>query len=345
MQDSALPREPWDAIIDDLETLRSCALVSLSFLPHSRARIFSHLRAHPTEDGLLRIFTGYSKGHRLLRHAWNLSTFATVSRLSADTAGWRCLQCPLPDLSVTQFSRIPSLLLILALPTLTCIELTGIVGLPVALLGHCPALRSVTLERLYFYERSDFDFMAALIADAASPPAQLEHVSLHLHYHDLEMLVHGILLPQSPPNVSCLRSLTCTHNSLSNHPTIQPLLNGSIASDAPTGAGSPFNLRELSTLHTLTFDVWPGGPIDQWWVDQTVFPPPGQALALVPNIYTYSARPEDVQLARHPDRILAALPCITSVTVKLYPHGDGRTPDGESCRTRSCSICRCWWKG
>lgn len=264
----ALPQELFDLIIDhlfdDLAALRSCALVSSSFLPYSRARIFSHLRVGPLDRENLRVGPldgehSIDELHKLLgglpslaahveslhlwdnimrRHSW-IEAYPDSSTHSV--ANFSSLLVSLKRLAVTIESGFvhwanlsaalrTSLPATLALPTLTCVELTGLYGLPFTLLAYCPALRSVMLKWVTFDERDNLDFAVTLAACAGSPPTQLEHLDLDLDERVLDLFSRWVLLPESPLDITGLRSLSCTVDGRFDHLIIQRLLGASAQS-------------------------------------------------------------------------------------------------------------------
>ncbi|KAJ7801445.1 hypothetical protein B0H14DRAFT_3489576 [Mycena olivaceomarginata] len=292
-----LPQELLDLFIDnlgdELENLRSCALVSSAFLPSSRARIFSHIRVDTDlaleelqrllEDlpslaarveslhlggngvGWIPSWPGSSKAH------WQFSSlFVSLVRL--------CISIAVEWTSISENFR-NSIQLTLRSPTVTCVELAGLVGLPLAFLAHCPALRSLTLTRVFFHDPDNFDFTAALAACADSPPTQLEHLDLALDTWELDFLARWILIPESP------------------------------------------------TRHRTPPLICPGPSINACgdWLRSSSSRCPPHTFALVLNIVTPNARPETVQLAGA-DGFLAGLQCITSVTVLLFPPRRPRVP-------------------
>ncbi|KAJ7785346.1 hypothetical protein DFH07DRAFT_948428 [Mycena maculata] len=337
----ALPQELSDLIVDhlfdDLETLRSCALVSSSFLPWSRAHIFSHLRIGPIDPE-----QSIRELHELLRKLPSLANRVESLHLWDNTMRPRSWIEEYPDSSVPSVAQLSNLLVSLArlsitiessfvhwanisstlrssirfmvaLQTLTSLQLTGLYGLPFTLLAHCPALRSVTLKWVTFDERDNLDFAKTLAACAGSPPTQLEDLSIDLDTRVLGLLARWILLPQSPIDITRLRSLSCTVDGRFDHLAIQRLLNAcapSLQRLRLKNVAGTLDLRNLAQLHTLCLEVAP--PLESrvvWFMDNIVFPPPQQALGLVLRVATPSA----VQLV-WADRALALFPCITSVT-------------------------------
>ncbi|KAJ7512929.1 hypothetical protein B0H11DRAFT_13225 [Mycena galericulata] len=359
----ALPQELFDLILDhlwdDLETLSSCALVSSNFLPSSRAHIFSHIRVGPLDRESLRLgpldgehaiddLYGMLAGlpslaarveslhlwdNIMRRHSW-IEAFPYTS--TSSMVQLSSLLVSLSRLSITIESGFvhwanisdavrASIPLTLALPTLTCVELTGLYGVPFTILAHCPALRAVTLKWVTFDERDNHDFSATLAACASSPPTQLEHLDLDLDTRVLVLLSRWILLPESPLDITRLHSLTCTVDRAGfDHLRIQRLLNAcapSLQRLRLKNVSGTFDLHECAQLKTLTFDV--GHPIElrvRWLADNVVFPPPTtQALGLVFRLTTRSARPEIVQLDLADPAFAQLPPSITNVTVVLDP--------------------------
>ncbi|KAJ7485804.1 hypothetical protein FB451DRAFT_65294 [Mycena latifolia] len=126
-----------------------------------------------------------------------------------------------------------------ALPTLTCVEFTGLYGLPFTLLANCPALKSVTLKWVTFDERDNLDFAATITACAGSPLTQLEHLSIDLDTRVLDLLSRWILHSQSPLDISSLKSLACTLDRGSDNLTVQRLLDVCAHPRAPPAQERP----------------------------------------------------------------------------------------------------------
>jgi hypothetical protein len=238
-----------------------------------------------------------------------------------------------------------SIQLTLRSPTVTCVELAGLVGLPLAFLAHCPALRSLTLTRVSFHDPDNFDFAA--LPD--SPPTQLEHLDLDLDTYELNFLSRWILIPESPLVIVRLLSFACTISEPVDHLYVQLLLNASpslqrlqlrksinceflpyfpavFCTSANEQIAGILDLRALGHLHTLSLDMpWPINQRVRRLAEELFFPLPPHTFALVLNIVTPNARPETVQLAGA-DGFLAGLQCITSVTVLLFPPRRPRVP-------------------
>ncbi|KAF7354042.1 hypothetical protein MVEN_01091100 [Mycena venus] len=367
LEGPALPQELFDLIIDeladDLESLRSCALVSSSF--YSRARVFSRIRVctrrgdHPLGE-LHKVLEG-SPAHAARVESLHLWDYI-LGR--PDDRSWIEASQP-SDSNVAQLSPLlvslvrlcitilpgcifwanisgtlrNSIQHALTLPTLTCVELEGLRDLPLTLLAHCPALRTLALKWVTFDVDAagnwdaagqwDWTFPVALPGCVGSPPTQLETLSLHLDTPVLDHLVRWILHPQSPLDISRLRSLTCSPR---DHLAIQLLLTASAPSlqclriDTSSDLDRILDLREALHLHTLSLDIFP--PVDEWLFEFLIFPSPQQPLALILNICTDNARLEDVQLA-NADRVLADFQWIMSLTVILSPISPGDTAKPE----------------
>ncbi|KAJ7846687.1 hypothetical protein B0H14DRAFT_3454180 [Mycena olivaceomarginata] len=92
----------------------------------------------------------------------------------------------------------------LARTAFTWLELNYVYDLPFNILAACSALRSVTLRGVSFDKRDTSDSVIT-----TSPPVRLEHFDLPLSTPRLRLFARWIPLPQSPVDISCLRSLAC----------------------------------------------------------------------------------------------------------------------------------------
>ncbi|KAJ7257246.1 hypothetical protein B0H12DRAFT_1111638 [Mycena haematopus] len=347
--DPVFPQELFDAVIDhladDLETLRSCALVSPSFYARASGHIFSRLQVGPL-DRNHSIYEFY----KLLEGSPSLAASAKSLHIRQRSPGygsrWQIaspadrflsLLVSLARLCITidgkscSWDRIPKALrgsidLTLARPTFTCLKLTNVSGLPFTLLSHCPALRSLTLKWVTFAGK----WRAATAACVGSRPAQLEHLSLQLDIDLLAFFARWIRLPESPLDISGLRVLECP--AYLDDFTIQPLLSVSAStlqrlylSDSQMFSMSgTLDLREFAHLHTLSVNIrrrsFIGEDMHVISLRHIIFPPLPQPLALVFHLcpeYAYSGSAAEWFIGA--DRALAAFSFITSVTVILSP--------------------------
>jgi hypothetical protein len=118
-----------------------------------------------------------------------------------------------------------SIHLMISMQTLTCVELTGLYGLPFTLFANCSQLKEVILKWVTFDERDNLDFGATLVACAGSPLTQIAHLSIDLDTRVLELLSRWILLPESPLKLTHLTSVACTLDGKFDHITLQRLLD------------------------------------------------------------------------------------------------------------------------
>ncbi|KAF7377993.1 hypothetical protein MSAN_00223200 [Mycena sanguinolenta] len=343
-KEPVLPQELFDHILDnladDLETLRSCVLVSSSF--YQRARIFSHFRV-----GALDGEHSISAFYKLLEGSPAFSArvgslhlddtprssswISSMTSESRETQLLSHLVC-LSRLCISSeqcWTAIPgsfreSIQLTLARPNLTHLELTEVEDLPLPVLAHCPALRSLMLTWVSFELDEHEDFTSAIAACAGSPPTPLEHLTLVLVPSMLEYFGRWILLEESPLDISCLQSLACQVHARPDYIALQPLLTASASTlhhlRLVKGGHheATVDLRGLRQLHTLSFDACPPIPGCMRSLASTlVFPQPEQPIALVLTIYTNNTR-KYVAFA-DADRTLADLPCIASVTLLWLP--------------------------
>ncbi|KAJ7244379.1 hypothetical protein B0H12DRAFT_1129245 [Mycena haematopus] len=355
-KDPVFPPELFDLIIDnlgdDLEALRSCALVSSSF--YERARVFSHLRVGPLD-----LKHSIAAFHKLLEgspifaarveslHLWETGSGRNRWMLMPSPSSRKALEAPagqfmsilinLSRLCITistdvtdYWFTIPSrfresIQLTLARPNLTCLELTRIDGLPLSILSSCSALRSLVLTWVTFQFAEHEDFQSAFAACAGSHPTRLEHLSLELANQSFKYFGCSILLQESPIDISCLKSLTCDNHS-DNCLTIQSLLDASGWSLQSLrliyrayARISVLDLHGLEQLHTLYLGLSPPvGQRLQRLAHSLASPPPERTFGLVLTIGTHSTCAEILRLG-DADRLLADLLWITSVTVVLLP--------------------------
>ncbi|KAJ7265951.1 hypothetical protein B0H12DRAFT_1100275 [Mycena haematopus] len=343
----ALPQELFDYIIDqlfdDLKTLRSCALVSTNFHLSSRPHILSHLRVGPLDpehsiDELNQIL---ASSPYLTNRVHSLHLWDNIMRRHSWLEEWTASLAP----GVAEFSRTlgslkrfvitiesgfvhwanvshalrTSVHLVLSMPTLTCLELTGLYGLPFTLFANCPALKSVALKWVTFDERDNLDFATTLAACAGSPTTLLNHLSLDLDTRVLELLSRWILLPESPLKITQLTSLACTLDGRVDYITVQRLLGDC----APTlqhfrlkHVDGMFDLSSLVHLHTLSIDVV--APLESrvLWLRSSIILPP-QPVSLVINMTSETWSPEVLRLAAADSAL--AQSHFTRVTLILVP--------------------------
>ncbi|KAJ7204561.1 hypothetical protein B0H12DRAFT_1161137 [Mycena haematopus] len=345
------PQEIFDIIIDfceDFETLRSCALVSASF--HHRTRLFSRIRVGPldeehTIEALEQFLEDSPSSAACVKslHLWDRD-----NRWMSETYSARFLSLlvSLTDIRMSgsfAFARDPvsdwvdiaplckSIRLALTRPNLTRLQLTRISGIPITVLAHCSALRSLTLIWVRFDLNSHRNSDDAVAACADSSPAQLEALSCTLESYTFELLVRWILCPQSALNVSWLRSLVyTTFDSLSND-MIHRLLNASAGSlqhlrlkhRRIISSTTPLDLHNLIQLQTFSPEIWLDGfrqnLLSLLSLDDVIFPSHQQALRLTLTLYTTDIRGQLVPLLTAADRALATIGFITSMTVIMLP--------------------------
>ncbi|KAJ7247171.1 hypothetical protein B0H12DRAFT_1073004 [Mycena haematopus] len=345
-----LPQELVDTIIDfvdELETLRSCALVSHSF--YNRARLFSRLQIGPRtgeEHNYTRLcellegsplFAARVKSISLCdceKYHCSWIAEADLSRLLSLVSLTRLhIRCTVtdsanvswPSISVANRHSIQA-----TLSTLTSLDLRGVTELPLTLLSSCSsALRSLALSSVYFTDDSGSAF-----APYQGSPIPLEHLSLDLCFNSLDSFVPWILSPESPVDISYLRSLECTIYMPLELVPIQRLLDATATSlqrlclghYESFSQGVSLDLHALVHLYTLSLVICPLGMPP---LSNLVFPPQ-QALALVLDIHIIHADDEHPELVRHlgdADRALAALSFKTvTVTVSF------RLPKDEEAR-------------
>ncbi|KAJ7257224.1 hypothetical protein B0H12DRAFT_1322879 [Mycena haematopus] len=351
MEHPVFPQELFDIIIEelanDLETLRSCALVSRSF--HSRARVFAHIRVgrldgkEHTLPNLHELLHG-SPSFAARVESVHLSDEGDHSRWMVDPTlqRWRTLDTLLSLLVSLQRIRVTgatwrnatfrqSISLALTRPTLTSLEFTGgISKMPFTLFSHCPSLRSLTLTGVSFENCDTFDAAGAACA-------KLEKLCLlELDSYALAQITYWISLPAFPLDISCLRSLECTSERA--HRVIERLLNASAQSlqrlrlvnyelyfDNPWAGDDTLDLHALVHLHTLSLHIWLRFNmymgLDQsrnqriLSLDNVLLPPVPLALDL--ELCTPDPRSAVVLQLTSADRALAALSFITSVNVIL----------------------------
>ncbi|KAJ7136654.1 hypothetical protein C8R44DRAFT_360856 [Mycena epipterygia] len=347
-----LPQELFDLVIDhlfdDLESLRACAVVSSSFLHSSRPHIFANLRIGPQDrehsiDELHAIFAKFPFlaarvqsvhiwDNIMRRHSW-IGEYPTS--VAPGVAQFSRALVSLQRFSITiesgcvHWANISEALResihhTLTMQTLTCLDLTGIYGLPFTLFAHCPALKAVTLKWVTFDERDNLDFATTLIACAGSPPTQLEHLSIDLDTRMLELLSRWILLPESPLDVTRLKSFACTVDQRID----QALLDActSIEHLELANMSGPLDLSTFARLRTLRINtVAPLEPRVRWLASSVSLPP--QPLGLVLSVASESASPEMIQLAA-PDAALALLSSIASMTLIWLPEDGGDARKG-----------------
>ncbi|KAF7373832.1 hypothetical protein MSAN_00595000 [Mycena sanguinolenta] len=235
-----------DKLADDLESLRSCALVSLTF--YSLARVSSRLQVGPLVDQahsivqlceLLESSPPFAEGVESLRLCceWKepnpcswiteaesdlgrcLSLLVSLSRLCITVGGGYYPSLPWPRVSITNRDLIRVIL-----PTLTCLELHNIREFPLPLLSRCLSLRSLTLANVLLGDDSE----RALIAADMDPRAQLQPLSLvKVPAFVLARFVLWITSTEYPLDISCLCSLECILPDALSYLWLQRLSNAS----------------------------------------------------------------------------------------------------------------------
>ncbi|KAJ7635041.1 hypothetical protein FB45DRAFT_479793 [Roridomyces roridus] len=354
-----LPQELLDLVIDhladDLQTLRSCALVSSSVLQYSRVHIFSRLRVGPLNkdnlrdgplDGdhaigtLLKLFRHSPTVAARVKslHLWD-NIMRRFSWISAEAtphpvAQFSSFLVSLTRLCITIESGFvhwanispamrTSIRATVALPNLTCLEIAGMYGLPYTLLAHCPALRSITLKWSTFDERDDHDFASTLAACAGSPRIELENLDLELDSSVLRRLARWILLPESPLDVTRLSTFTCVCDHPSDSAVLQQLIDAAepaLQSLRLQNVANPLDLHALAQLRTLEFaHELPLEPRVTWLRNHIIFPLPPRTLDLVLHVITprTGAWAPMMDLIGA-DRALSLLPpCVAGISVVL----------------------------
>ncbi|KAJ6492015.1 hypothetical protein C8R45DRAFT_190728 [Mycena sanguinolenta] len=331
------PQELVDIIIDfvdGLESRRSCALVSRSF--YSGARLFSRLeigRKHniaqlcellenspsfAAQVESLRFSNGSTVTQVDLRRP--LSLLVSLTRLCIES------NLPWPNISVANRDSIQAIL-----PTLTHLELRGIRHFPMELLSHCSSLRSLRLNFVFF------PLLTSDVAAYEGSLTPLQNLSL-LHVTDLGRFVNWILFPESPFDISSLRSLEFQAvNDYFDppHPLIRRLLHASAPSlqrlclkhhERMLGWGLGLDLRGLAHLQTLSLEIYVGA----WSFDRehlislsNLVLPQQQVLALFID-FKFSSIDQRTMVVRDltdVDHALAALPFET-INITFSFRGD-----------------------
>ncbi|KAF8206080.1 hypothetical protein K438DRAFT_1817804 [Mycena galopus ATCC 62051] len=338
-EDLTFPPELFDLIFDhcDLKTRRACALVSSSFRGH--ARVSSHVRVDPLNEG-----HSAAKFHKFLEDSpsfaagiksLHLSERLHLANKETESGKLLTLLVSLKRLHISTTviwddtdPLSESIRLALTRPNLTHLELTNIPYLSIHLLAHFPALRSLTLDRIYFKFNTGHDFEAAATACVGSCPARLEHLSCAINARSFDLLVRWILLPQSPLDISRLRSLVCRVDRPCDEVGIQRLLRASapslrslrLESCENFSKATTLDLNQLARLHTLSMEIYvdtitPAQNVRLLSLGNIIFPPLQQALAIDFTLYTNHGLRAVIELLADADHALAALPFIASVTV------------------------------
>ncbi|KAF8185290.1 hypothetical protein K438DRAFT_1053825 [Mycena galopus ATCC 62051] len=240
-QGPAFPQELFNLIVDDLddvEALRACSLASSSLYNHARARVFSHLCInHEYTIAKLDALLAASPSLAIRVKSLHLHDKLDMSWMEhADSGQFWSRLVSLTRLSITSnrfrwdtvsHALRSSIRLALSQPALTSLELTRVQYLPLTFLSHCPGLRFLTLKCVTIKGEA---FDCAVAAGRGSPPARLEHLELDLDGYFLEYFVRWILFPESPLEVSSLRSLVCPVDNPRNYHPIRHLLSASAPS-------------------------------------------------------------------------------------------------------------------
>ncbi|KAF7349369.1 hypothetical protein MSAN_01726700 [Mycena sanguinolenta] len=342
------------ALAADLETLRSCALVSSAF--YGLARVFSHLQVGPLVDGehdfpqfctllegsppfaarveSLRLWTEPNPRNWILEADLGqcLSLLVSLTRLciAVDDSGY------LPWFTLSHANR-HSIQAIL--PTLTCLELKNVTKFPLTLLSHCSSLRSLTLDDAIFATRPGTT--AHTDSCSSSSSIHLRHLVLRVRAIVLVQFVDWIANLESLFDFSCLRSLEYRADAPRDHLPIQRLLNAASPSLQHlciqnhyflTDKLHELDLRQLAQLRTLALDIYLDDSESHnhqtlLSLGNFVFPPPQQQLALVLDVFTED-EPQRTDITQHLagiDHILARLPfeTVTIIVRAWYPE-DGR---------------------
>ncbi|KAJ6493045.1 hypothetical protein C8R45DRAFT_988772 [Mycena sanguinolenta] len=247
------------ALAGDLETLRSCALVSSAF--HGLARVFSHIQVGPLVD---REHNNIVQLCELLEESATFAARVESLRLYTEPnpRNWiteadlgRCLSLLVSltrlCIAVDDSGFLPWLGLSLAnrhsiqaiLPTLTCLELVNVSEFPLALLSHCSSLHSLTLDDVLPLTLDDVfpltlddvfpltladvlptDSLGAAVDTDSCSSIHLRHLVLRVRAIVLVEFVDWITNPKSPFDFSCLRSLEYRADDQRDHLPIQRLL-------------------------------------------------------------------------------------------------------------------------
>ncbi|KAJ6491963.1 hypothetical protein C8R45DRAFT_990049 [Mycena sanguinolenta] len=348
--DPVFPPEVFEIIIGklagDLDSLRSCALVSWTF--YSLTSLFSRLQVGPRFDqeqspaklcDLLEESPSFAARVQSLRlcdkwaddrPSWIteadlsrcFSPLRSLTRLCLEVKGsywpWRHAW---PQISAANRDAIQSIL-----PNLTCLELHSVSDFPFTLLAHCSLLRSLTLDAVTFAENSGH-----VVTTVKGSRIHLKHLYLHVPAFLIGGFLDWIMSPDSPLDISCLSSLECTVHDLMGHLSIQRLLEASapslhhlrIVNYSFFAYNRDYNLelRMFRHLETLTLDIWldiiDSRDYQSLLSLSHVVLPLQQKLALVFN-QVEDPRPKAMQRIISADSALAALPNIASVTIILW---------------------------
>ncbi|KAJ6491994.1 hypothetical protein C8R45DRAFT_1212864 [Mycena sanguinolenta] len=351
--DPVFPTEVFEAIIrklaDDLDALRSCALVSWTF--YHLACLFSHVQVGPRSDQeqslaklceLLEGSPSFAVRVQSLRVCDNWKENHTRWKTEADFG--RCLsllgsltslcieangpyRLPWSEISAANRAAIQAIL-----PTLTCLELYRVCELPLKLLSHSSALRSLILSDVVFNGDSD-----SAVTTATGSRGQLHHIRLQVPIFFIDKFHDWITSLESPLDISCLRSLECTVEKRADEFPIQRLLDASSPSlqhlclYAYTYFSfyddSKLDLSRLAHLQSLSLNIWVETFSSANYpyllsLRPLVLPPLQQKLSLVFHFRLADyLRPDLFQAVATADSVLAALQAVASVTL-IFWHGD-----------------------
>ncbi|KAJ6492003.1 hypothetical protein C8R45DRAFT_990157 [Mycena sanguinolenta] len=353
--DPIFPPEVFEIIIgehaDDLDTLRSCSLVSWTF--YSLARLFFRLQVGPQVDQehslaklceLLEASPYFAARVRSLRlcDKWTIdrpsfwiseadlgrcfSVLGSLTRLCLAFSSNTASKLVWTMIPVANHDSIQAVL-----PTLTCLEIHNVKELPFTFLSRCFSLRSLTLHNVNIANNS-----GSTTTRAMGPCIPLRQLFLHASGIQIGTLVDWIT---SSCDLSRLFLLECVFYNLHKDLAIERLLDASAQSlqhlcmvnySLFIHHQCKLNLHQLVRLRTLTLNIW----LDMvssisshqrlLSLDHIVLPPL-QKLALVLNLQSDNPRPESFQKFASADSALAALPSITSVKVVLW-HRILKTP-------------------
>ncbi|KAJ6491999.1 hypothetical protein C8R45DRAFT_1212867 [Mycena sanguinolenta] len=357
--DPVFPTEVFEVIVrklaDDLDALRSCALVSWTF--YHLACLFSRIQVGPRIDQehslakLCELLEGSpsfaaSVQSLYLCDNWKenhprwiteadfgrcLSLLGSLTRLCVNGSSWPY------RLAWSKISAANRAAVQVILPTLTCLELQHVCELPLKLLSHSSALRSLTLSDVNFNGDSD-----SVVTTTTGSRVQLDHLCLDVHSSLIREFLDWITRPESPLDISCLRSFEYTVHAMANEFPIQPLLDASSPSLKHLCLNnysffsyyhdSKLDLSRLAHLQSLSLNIWvetfssPRYP-HLLSLRSLVLSPLQQKLALVFHLQSDDLRPDLFQAVATADSALAALQAVASVKIIFWPRFEGRLRD------------------
>ncbi|KAF7358884.1 hypothetical protein MSAN_01228700 [Mycena sanguinolenta] len=322
--DPIFPTEIFETIVgnlvDDLDTLRSCALVSWTF--YNLASLFTRLQVGPQVDqehSLATLCELLEKSPFFAARVRSICLCESDECMD-DHPRW-IMKADLgrpawPEFSVVNRDSIQSIL-----PILTSLEVCSVEEFPLALLSRCSLLRSLTLFAVTFAKNSGPVVKVSRI--------QLRHLSLHLSPRLVDEFVDWIT-SHSPLDISCLSSLECT---VLERRSIQRLLNVFAPglrhlhivnyTSFLSWRRYILDFRKLLHLCKLTLGMYLFHPDDDKRILSLrhILLPLQQKLALVINFELDGWRPEIVQTIASADSAWAALP-IASVMINISDYDE-----------------------